>query len=390
MSPHLRLTLVFGITQILLYSSSFYFPILVSGEIAEEFGTSRAVVLGAYSWAVILNGIFAPIAGRWMERSGGRSTLVTGTLLQMTALVMMATLPNLWGWYAAWTVLGVGMAFSYYDAAQACIGRQLGAAARRTFVSFAMISGFVTLIGWPVSAALNGAYGWRWTAIIYVTIHLCVTLPVHFFGIPRNPPPAPPPLPPVVMLDGGKARRRVIILLAVFFTLRAFISSMMNVQILLLLTGLGLSTAAAIAAAALIGPGQVASRVLDFTFGRRRTPFFSAWIGSALLPVACVLPILGAPAFLLAVGFGMSNGIQTINRGTLPLYLLGPRGIASLLGKLAFPAQIAMALAPPLTAPLIAALPTEWVLVLVALTTGVAMLCLIPMKPLPDAQAGTR
>ena len=57
--------------------------------------------------------------------------------------------------------------------------------------------------------------------------------------------------------------------LAGFFALRWFITSAIAVNMLALLDGIGLTRPQAVAVAALIGPGQVAGRVLEWPIGRR-------------------------------------------------------------------------------------------------------------------------
>jgi hypothetical protein len=76
----------------------------------------------------------------------------------------------------------------------------------------------------------------------------------------------------------------------------------------------------------------------------------------------------------------MSNGIMTINRGTLPLALFGPEGYARMLGWLAVPVLVAQATAPTVTAPLVAALPPLDVLLLSGATAAVAVLFLLPLR----------
>jgi hypothetical protein len=63
------------------------------------------------------------------------------------------------------------------------------------------------------------------------------------------------------------------------------------------------------------------------------------------------------PTPIFAIGFGASNGVFTISRGTLPLSVFGANGYAARVGLLARPALIASALAPSLFAPLVAWLP---------------------------------
>ena len=76
----------------------------------------------------------------------------------------------------------------------------------------------------------------------------------------------------------------------------------------------------------------------------------------------------------------MSNGIMTINRGTLPLALFGPNGYATVLGWLAVPVLMAQAVAPTMAAPLVAALPALWVLLIAGGLGFVATLLLLPLR----------
>jgi hypothetical protein len=76
----------------------------------------------------------------------------------------------------------------------------------------------------------------------------------------------------------------------------------------------------------------------------------------------------------------MSNGIMTINRGTLPLALFGAKGYARILGSLAVPVLLAQALAPTLTAPLVAALSALDVFLLSGAAAAVAVLFLLPLR----------
>ena len=81
-----------------------------------------------------------------------------------------------------------------------------------------------------------------------------------------------------------------------------------------------------------------------------------------------------------AVLYGMSNGIMTVNRGTLPLAMFGPAGYAQMLGWLAVPVLLAQATAPTLTAPLVAALPAVDVLLISGVCAAIAVMFLLPLR----------
>ena len=80
----------------------------------------------------------------------------------------------------------------------------------------------------------------------------------------------------------------------------------------------GASTAVAIAAGALIGPAQVAARVLEFGLLRRFHPLVATRVAATAHPVTAVaLVCFGGPAaYAFALLHGAGNGILTIAKGT--------------------------------------------------------------------------
>ena len=101
----------------------------------------------------------------------------------------------------------------------------------------------------------------------------------------------------------------------------------------------GASPAAAVAAAALVGPAQVAARIVEFGLMRRTHPLISARIAAALHPIGaallCALGPFGVIGFALLHGAG--NGMITIAKGTLPLAIFGPHGFGLRSGVLSAP-----------------------------------------------------
>src|SRR6185437_15655253 len=137
-------------------------------------------------------------------------------------------------------------------------------------------------------------------------------------------------------------------ILAFVFAAAWFVTGAMAAHLPRLLQSAGATPAAAIAAAALVGPAQVAARLLEFGLLRRLHPLSSARLAATLHPLgAALLTVAGAPA---AIGFallhGAGNGMLTIAKGTLPLALFGPGGYGLRNGILSAPARVAQAAAP--------------------------------------------
>jgi hypothetical protein len=112
-----------------------------------------------------------------------------------------------------------------------------------------------------------------------------------------------------------------------------------------LLLAAGATAVAALTASALLGPAQVAARLIEFLAARRFRfhPLLTARIATACHPVAgIVLALFGGTAHaatFFAVTHGAGNGMITIAKGTLPLAIFGPigyghrQGLLSVLGR---------------------------------------------------------
>jgi len=98
----------------------------------------------------------------------------------------------------------------------------------------------------------------------------------------------------------------------------------------------------------LVGPAQVAGRVLEFGLLRHLHPLWSARVAALGHPLGgAALWLLGTPvAAAYAVLHGLGHGILTISKGTLPLALFGPLGYGLRQGWLSMPARLAQAAAP--------------------------------------------
>ena len=271
------------------------------------------------------------------------------------------------------------MSGSLYDASFASAGRTLGLAARPVITGITLIGGFASTVGWPVGAVLVTQLGWRSMLVVYAATMLLAVLPLALL-IPRPPPAAGRAVP----AGTPEAPTPGLVPFSGFLTVRALVQTTVSVYVPVLLAGMGLSTGDAVAIASLIGPAQVAARLGDVALGRWMTPLVATWVGAGMLPLGVALLLSGLPPWvgglLFVAGYGISNGILTICRGTLPLWLWGAEGYASRVGRIALPVLLAEAAAPVLAAPLVSALPAREVFLAMGALGLLAALCLLPLR----------
>jgi len=375
-----RLGLILGINQTLSWGMTFYLPAVIAVPAARDLGQSTFALLGAFSVSLLISGFCAPRVGKWIDRHGGKGSIAASILVLALGQAILAVSPNLTVWYVGWAILGIGMAMGLYDAAFATVGTLLGREAGPTITGITLLAGFASTVFWSLGSAVIGHTGWRGLMMLYIGIMLCLNLPMVLALVPRLD--RNLKQTGQITTERAPVSRLAMTCLAGFFTLRWFITSAIAVHILALLQGIGMNAAEAVVVASLIGPGQVAGRVVEWTIGRKFGLLSRARVAALLFPIgAAILPFGGPVApIAFALLYGMSNGIMTINRGTLPLALFGPNGYATVLGWLAVPVLMAQAVAPTLAAPLVAALPALSVLLIAGGLGLIAALLLLPLR----------
>lgn len=362
-SGRVKQVLALGVTQTIAWASSTYLPAILAQPIAVDVGVQASTVFGAFSVSLIVMALAGPPVGRAIDRQGGRGMLVLSNLVLAAGLVLLGMASNVIIVFAAWCVLGVGMAMGLYDAAFATLVRLHGTTARTPITGITLIAGFASTVGWPLTALVAEHFGWRVACFGWAALNVFLALPINLLCIPP------------VARDGGRheqtgshgdtasgaqsksrwsstGERRAFMLLALFSAATAFVTSAMAAHLPGLLLAAGATAVAALTAAALLGPAQVAARLIEFLAANRFSfhPLVTARIATALHPAgALVLGIFGGVP-LAASGFavlhGAGNGMITIAKGTLPLAIFGPAGYGLLQGLLAILARAMQALAP--------------------------------------------
>ena len=157
------LTQVFslGFTQTIAWAASTYLIAIVAAPVARDLGLETSTVFGAFSVALVVMGLAGPASGRAIDRFGGRGVLVASDLVLALGLVWLGLASNAAMLFAAWCVLGLGMALGLYDAAFAALVRIHGTNARSPITGITLIAGFASTVGWPVTALITEHYGWR-------------------------------------------------------------------------------------------------------------------------------------------------------------------------------------------------------------------------------------
>ena len=191
-SDRSRIVAALGIVEILAWGSSFYLIAVLSGPIAAAEGWSPGIVTAGFSVALLCSGLATPRFGDLIQRTGGRRVMASGMGLIALGLCILGAATSPAVYLLAWAVIGIGMGAGLYDAAFSTLGRIYGRGARGPITALTLWGGFASTVCWPLSAFLVEQVGWRGTCFVYAAMHLCITMPICLFGLPKAPPPVEP------------------------------------------------------------------------------------------------------------------------------------------------------------------------------------------------------
>ena len=380
----LKIILALGTTQTLAWASSYYLPAILADPIARDLGVSSNWIFAAFSASLVISALLGPRVGRQIDLVGGRQVLSLSNVTLAAGLALLGFTYSIPVLIMAWLLLGIGMAFGLYDAAFGALGRIYGDSARRSITGITLIAGFASTVGWPLTAWGLDSIGWRNTCFAWALAHMLIGLPINFFMLPAVKgarAAAASATKPHIPID------RTMILLAFAFAAAWSVTGAMAAHLPRILESVGATTLQAVSAGALIGPAQVAARMVEASLLSRYHPLLSTRLACLTHPIGAAIVALmgGAAAGAFAIFHGAGNGILTIARGTLPLAIFGPQNYGYRLGIIGAPARMAQAAAPLVFGLLIDAMGSRVLIVSSGLSLS-ALVALMLLKKGPSAQ----
>ena len=355
-----------AVAQVISWGTLYYAFSLFVVPMQETLGWSRPLLNGALSLGLLSTGAVAFPVGAWIDRHGGRSIMTLSSLLGGLLLLAWAQVESPWAFYLIWVLIGVSMAGVLYEPAFAVLTATFGTDARRAITALTLVGGFASTVFMPLTQLLIATLGWRQALLVLGGLNLAVCVPLHLLFVPAPPIPRPPNVAPEAEDTASTThelhailRGRVFWGLAIWFTAANATASGFVFQFVPLLTTWGVGMTAILTSVALIGPMQVAGRIVLMLFSHRLE---TREIGTAvviLLPTAVLALLFLAHTSvwlgLCAALYGAGNGIMTIARGTAVADLIGRTHYGAINGALTIPTMVAKSLAPVVTAAIWAA-----------------------------------
>ncbi|WP_051370984.1 arsenite efflux MFS transporter ArsK [Mesorhizobium loti] len=386
-----------GTTQIIGYGTLYYSYSILAPAVAVELAWSQQWVFAVLSVSLLASAVLAPFAGSLADRVGAGRLMVPGSLAAAGALLVCALAPGRAGFAIGVLAMELASCFVLYSTAFVAIV-QLGGA-RRGIIHLTLIAGFASTLFWPLTTLLHQHLGWREVLVFFAALNAFVCLPIHWWlaRLSSHTRKVGERIIPVTSGMSGPALDRrwspLFVLVLTGFAIEGFMLSAVLVQMVPLLTLVGLG-GASVLVASLFGPSQVASRLVNMLFGRGLTQTSLALGATAALAGGLAVLLLVAPsvpgAMLFAVLFGFGSGLMSIVGGTLPLELFGGERYGSYVGWITAARQFSSAFAPFGLTLMISGLgvfPALWLNVMVGLL-GIATFAAVALISRQSRKAG--
>ena len=382
-----RMITALGIAQICSWGTLYYSFALMAEAMRLELGWSKTEIYGGATLGLTLAGIAAYPVGAAIDRGQGRTVMSLASVGAGLLLFAWSQVSNVFVFYAIFAAIGFLQAATFYEPAFAVIARRVGSGnARRGITTLTLWGGFASTVFIPLIQFLIDWVGWRDALMVLGAINIVVCGGLYFLAIDpakdhvvpvRQAHEAPP-------LAGRKAvawamRRPVfwVLMIALVGYEAAFAALTFHLYPLLLERGL--DTAGVVTVLAVIGPAQVAGRILIMLFAPN-APIRR--VGSMIViafPLAVVGFALAPPNVaiisVIAAFYGGANGMITIVRGLMVPEMISRDAYGAINGALVAPMNIMLAVS-PLAAAWIWSATGSYDAVLVAIGAGACVLCL--------------
>jgi predicted MFS family arabinose efflux permease len=328
-----------AVTSLVGYGCLFYAYSVLLMPMARDLGASPTRVTFAMTLCTLASASTAVLAGRWIDRRGGRGLMTAGSIGATLLLTAASQVDDLVTLYLVWAGIGVTWALVLYEPAFAVIVPRMPAERRAlALLTVTVVGGFASTVFLPLTGALVDRLGWREALLWLAAILGATTIPLHFVAVPKGP---------ATGRTHGHASRTVIAqtmrrprfwLYAVAFTANSSVVTTLGIQLVSILRDLGHSTTVAASIAGLIGLLSVTGRIAITALQRWTQPIgvVCGLFGVQAFALG-LLPFVGRAtvgAVLCVVTVGLGFGVATVTRPALVAQHFGTTHFGTVAGML--------------------------------------------------------
>jgi MFS family permease len=355
--PFYRIVWPLAMAEMIVWAAVYYsFPALLL-EWERDLGWSKTELSGAFTLALVMSALLAPLVGRVIDRGYGLRVFTGCALASAGLLALLAGVTTLWQFYVVWLSLGMAMAGMLYEACFAVLTWAMGSRRKQAITLVTLVAGFAGTLAFPGTHALVGIVGWRGTMRVLAATVALIAVPLIWFGCRA----AAEHRQRQTSVAGRQAVETLHIwhsatfwLLAVGFVAIALDHGVLLTHLLPLLNERSIPAGTAVLAASMIGPMQVVGRLAMMATERHVSTLhiFAACFVALGLAAISLLKSNAFPVLLFSFVLfqGAGYGATSIMRPVAVAEFLGHENFGLIAGFLAVPFLGAAAAAPTVAA----------------------------------------
>jgi predicted MFS family arabinose efflux permease len=349
---YVRLVWPLSLAQLVSWGAIYYSFTLFLEPMEADLGLARTELTGALTLGLLISGIGSLPVGALIDKGRARVLMTVASLIGSVLLLAWSQVETVAQLYGIWAGLGVVLAATLYEPAFAVLVRALGDLAPRAIAAMTLIAGFASTAFIPLTHVLIQGFGWRGALLGLAAANLIAAL-IHFLclrGQARHIESVEHETSSRTGALGSAVKRPAFWWLTLAFTAGWFTVSAVTFHVVPMLAERGYALALAVSAVALIGPSQVAGRILVTLAAPSMELLAAGCIALGLPALGLILVLAGPESFwiiaLFAICFGIGNGISTIVRANAVAEIFGRAGFGAVNGVMNAPVSAARALAP--------------------------------------------
>ncbi|TGN39508.1 MFS transporter [Marinobacter confluentis] len=339
-----------AIAQTLTWASLYYsFPALLPTW-QGALGWSKSELSGAFTLALVLSSVAAPLAGTLIDRGYGRVVLAGGMILGALLLMALPAIREVWQFYLLWAGIGLAMSACLYEACFTVITRIIGGQAREAITVVTLLGGFAGTLAFPAAHLMAEAYDWQTAVRLFAGVVLFISVPFVIYGVTCLGPFAETSAASKSGTSGRIMAQPTFWMLGMAFCAIGLAHGAILTHLLFILQENGLPAWLAVLVVSMIGPMQVVGRVfMMLTAGRVST--FGVAVACYSLMIVATAALLATRlniwmAFVFVALHGAGYGVASIVRPVMTAELLGRQSFGTVFGMLAIPFMMGFAIGP--------------------------------------------
>lgn len=341
-----------GWTEMVSWGILFYAFSALLVPMRNEFGWSAGLITGAYSLALLVSGMCAPLVGRWIDRRGARWLMTLGSILGTLLVVAWARVDSWPLFYLIWIGIGVAMSLTLYDPGFAAIAPWFHRNRARALLIITFFGGLASTVFLPLTGWLEVRLGWRDALLVLAGVLAVCTILPHALVLRGAPESASrsrtfTPSGWKSLVQSAWFQR-----LSIAYFLQMFVTAGISVHMIAYLLDQGVSSTTAAFIAGSVGIFQTVARVLVTIFETALSVEAMTVLMFALQMIAIALLVImpsGWAVYIAAAMLGIPRGAVTLLRPAILLQHFDVQEFGSVNGTLAAILTVAGAIAPVAT-----------------------------------------